>query len=233
VVADRHVDTIREALAGYGDGTAGHIRIGAIEPAASRRLVPALAAFHRSRPRVRVEVEVGGTHTIAAMVAARQLVVGIASAPPADSGLAFEPLFTERMALLLPRTHPLARRRRVRPRDLEGERLLLTDRTCAFRRRIEDALAATGVRPSPGVEIGSIAALARAVECGLGLAILPVAAASPPPPKTVLRAIHGLRLELLVGLVSPPDGAPFGRALLDLVEVIRGPRHARPDTARA
>jgi DNA-binding transcriptional LysR family regulator len=76
--------------------------------------------------------------------------VGIVSPPPAELGLAFEPLFVEPMALLVPEEHPLATAATLGPGDLARHRLLLTEQGCAYRDTIERALLAPGPAGRPG-----------------------------------------------------------------------------------
>lgn len=210
-------DTMTEIVG----GDAGHVRLGAIEPAASLRLPALLVRYCQERPRVRLTFEVGGTHVISRSVAAGDLDVGICSPPLAQLGLAFEPLFAERLALLLPADGVLAGREHIEVADLASERLLLTERACAYRETIEKALIGRGVNPYSGIEIGSLTAMKRAVQGGLGAAVVPVSAVSPPPEGTALRQIDGLDLALPVGLIRRAGENYSGRALETLVAAIR------------
>lgn len=200
------LDSLKRTMTELRAGTGGELRVGSIEPAASRRLVPMLAAFCRARPGLQVRLEVGGSATISGQVAAGHLDLGLCSLPSPELQLRFEPLFAERMALLLPARHPLARRRRVRARDLRGQRLLLTEQGCAYRRTIEATLRGAGAEVECRMEIGSIAALIGAVQNGLGIAIVPVLAARPAPARTVLRDLVDPDVSLPVGLVRRENG---------------------------
>ena len=212
---------LRQSLAGLSAGTAGHVRLGAIEPTASLRLPPLLVRFCEQRPQVRLTLEVGGTLGIGARVASGDLDLGLCSPPPARLGLRYEPLFIEALALLLPESHPLARVATITLADLRGQRILLTEQSCAYREAIELILLARGTNPYSGIEIGSMDALQRTVQCGLGVAIVPVAAATPPLPGTVLRDIAGVRLGLEVGLVLRDESKP-GPAVAALLAALRG-----------
>jgi DNA-binding transcriptional LysR family regulator len=202
------LETLKRVMAELRAGAGGELRVGAIEPAASRRVLPLLAAFCRPRPALRVRLEVGGTGTVSRQVAAGHLDLGLCSPPPAELRLRFQTLFAERMALLLPRRHPLARFRRIHARDLDGHRLLLTEQGCAYRRVTEGALRDRGARAECVMEIGSLAGLVRAVQQRLGVAILPVSAARPAPADTVLRRLVDVDVSLPVGLVRRDDGLP-------------------------
>ncbi len=218
---------LRQTMSALVGGEAGHLRIGAIEPTASLRLPDLFVPFCRQRPQVRLTLEVGGSDGIAARVASGDLDVGLASPPAANLGLAFEPLFTEELALLAPVGHPLATAETIVATDLKPHRLLVTEPQCAYRQATERALLERGTNPFSGLEIGSMEAIKCAVQRGLGAALVPVIAATPPPPGTVLREIAGLFVGLPVGLISRPDDGPPAPALAALLAEVRSHLRAR------
>src|SRR5207253_8947550 len=135
-------------------------------------LPAALAAFGRRQPAVQVRVEVAGTGALSEALARGRLDLALCSPPPAGRGIRFEPLFMERLDLLVPVGHPLAGAVQVTAGDLARHRLLVTEDSCAYRQAVVQALAARGVSPGPVMEIGSIQALAGAVAAGLGVALV-------------------------------------------------------------
>ncbi|HEU5381756.1 MAG TPA: LysR family transcriptional regulator [Ktedonobacteraceae bacterium] len=194
-------------------GEAGHVRIGVIEPTASLRLPQILAPFCQERPRIHLTLEVGNTQFISQRVASGALDLGICSLPAAHLGLDFEPLFVEQLALLLPEQHPLAEISSIRVQDLVRHRLLLSEQACPYRKLVENALQQRGRSPYSGLEIGSLETLKRAVQSGMGIALLPRVAITPPPARTILREIEGSDLSLPIGLVLLADEISPSRAL--------------------
>jgi DNA-binding transcriptional LysR family regulator len=215
------VDTLRRSIEELRQGKSGWIRIGAIEPAASEHVTPLLGRLRRERPGLRIRLDVTGTQGVSRAVADGELDLGLCSAPPAELSLDFEPLFTEEMALLVPRGHRLAGPRAIRAQDLEGEPLLLSEQGCAYRRAVESALSERGVRPQWVLESGSTATLRAAVRSRVGIAMLPRRSASPAPPGTVVRGLSDLVIALPVGLVRRPDSAPPPPALAVLIGALR------------
>jgi DNA-binding transcriptional LysR family regulator len=186
------------------DGGAGEVALGAVEPAASTRVSRVLASFSRARPRLRLRLEVSGTATLSRLVADGQLAFAVVSPPPGSLGLVFRPCFRQRMELLLPSRHPLARARRIRARDLATARLLLTEHGCAYREATEVALRTRGVQVDCAVEIGSTGALRSAVRDGLGIALVPVEERLRPGPGLCLRALSDVDVTLVMGLAHRP-----------------------------
>ncbi len=104
---------------------------------------------------------------------------------------------------------------------LADQGLMLSERACAFRQGIESALLQHGTNPYAGIEIGSMEMLKRCVQAGLGLAIIPLAVATPAPTGTVLREVRGLDLSQCVGLVQPADEGGTGRVVDMLLATLR------------
>jgi DNA-binding transcriptional LysR family regulator len=67
------VDTLRRSMEELRAGVGGELRLGSIEPAASRRVLPLLADFCRERPALRVRLEVGGANGLGRQVAGGHL----------------------------------------------------------------------------------------------------------------------------------------------------------------
>ncbi|HEY2797783.1 MAG TPA: LysR family transcriptional regulator [Thermoanaerobaculia bacterium] len=226
------VEGLRQSMEELRDGRSGWIRIGAIEPSASERVMPLLARLRRERPALRIRLDVTGTQGISRAVADGELDLGLCSSPPAELSLEFEPLFAEEMALLVPRGHRLAGARPIRAKDLEGEPLLLSEQGCAYRRAVETALAERGVRPQWALESGSTATLRAAVKSRVGIAMLPRRSASPAPPGTVVRGLSDLVIALPVGLVRRAGSAPPPPALAVLTDALRGELREPPRRGR-
>jgi DNA-binding transcriptional LysR family regulator len=222
------IDTLKQNMLDLGQGEAGYVRIGAIEPAAGHRLPPLLVRFCDERPKVRLTLEVGGTNAISSRVASGDLDFGICSPPSAGLGLVYEPLFKEVLGLLVPKGHRLASKDTVSVADLNGSRLLLTEPGCAYRALTERVLQECWANPYGGIEIGSYGAIAQAVRHDLGIAIVPTAGVNPPPPGTVLRQLEGVELSLSVGLARRADNLGQGRAAAELMEAVRAGLRAGP-----
>ena len=195
--------------------------VGAIESAASIQLLPLLVRYMDERPNVHLRLEAGGTAGICGRVAAGELDLGLCSVPPAALDLTYEPLFVEPFVLLLPERHPLAACPQITLDDLAGLRLLVSEPGCEYRDQIERTLLHHGASVYSGIEIGTIVGLKRAVQANLGAAILPVAPVTPTPPGTVVRELAGVEIGLPVGIVRRREIGFSGRALADLLDLIR------------
>jgi len=92
---------------------------------------------------------------------------------------------------------------------------------------IEQELFQRGTNPYSGIEIGSIGALNRLVQLGVGVAIVPVVSANPSLTGTMLREVEGTDLGLQVGLIRQAEESPSGRVLEALLVTLRTHLHER------
>jgi DNA-binding transcriptional LysR family regulator len=229
-VVIRDVDDIRGALAELKDGVAGDVGLGAIESAADTRVPNALAGFLKDRPRVKVRFETGGTSVLARRVAAGELDLAIAAMPPAGLGLGFEPLYIERLALLAHEDSALGKRRSVHMKDVAHERILLTEGTCSYNASLRGAAARAGVELDIALESANVATLKRAVQLGMGAAVLPIGELETVPPKTRVVRIEDGQLRLAIGLLRAKT--PASAAVKALAHVLAAALRA-PGAQRA
>lgn len=220
------LDTLEHTMADMAHGEAGHVRVGASEVVAHVRLPALLLTFCQARPNLRFTLEIGSTTPTCERVATGDLDVGICMAPPAHLRLPlrFEPLFLERMAVLMPETHPLARAATLTLPDLLPHQLLLTERACAYRDVVETALRECNIVPMANLELGSVEVIKRAVQRGMGVAIVPISAVSPPPEGTTVRDLCRPHLEPVGGIVQRISYGNPSRAVSAFLDALRSHR---------
>ncbi len=125
--------------------------------------------------------------------------LGVASLDAPPAGLDASVLTEVGQVIVLPASHPLAAKKQVRLRDLEGERLVIPPEGRPHRTMVAQALRAAGVRWRVAVEASGWELLVRFAELGLGLAIVnafcrvPEGLVSRPVPELPSRAYHLLR----------------------------------------
>ncbi|MGA2727070.1 MAG: LysR family transcriptional regulator [Terracidiphilus sp.] len=131
-------------------------------------------------------------------------------------------LRTERIFLFGEPSHPLANRRTVKPSDLAGQTLLLTEAGCGYRAKLDRALALQNVRPGNITEFSSIEAMKQCVRVGMGLALLPAIVISRELRQHLFKALHwaGPSLDVTTHLIWHKDKwvSPAMAAFLELVQ---------------
>lgn len=216
------VDLLQHNVREMEKGTAGHLNFAAIEPVGSWRIAPLLAEFARTRPLLQINMESGSKYSIGNRVRDGHIDLGIMQDPNPGCLLPFEPLYIEKMRLLIRDDHPLAKEDMVSIEQLRNERLIFTETIVSYRTVIQHGLTYyRGNNPYAGIEINSIQAATTFVQKGIGIAILPEICVSPPPPNTVVRPIVESDFEMTIGLVHRDIDKPKPKVLEDFIELLR------------
>ncbi|MFJ9695657.1 LysR family transcriptional regulator [Kitasatospora sp. NPDC101183] len=189
------LDTSRRDLAALTDLSAGRLRVGAFD-SANVALVPgALAAFRAAHPGVAISLTEGLSTALLALLADGTIDLALLatfndeSEEAYDSGQFELTLLTEDPVLVaLPRTHPLARRRRLHLAELADEPWI------AARRSPESTLLAACVRAGfqPRIEyaVANWTAKLGLVAAGLGPTLIPSLAVPATRPDIALVPLH-------------------------------------------
>jgi DNA-binding transcriptional LysR family regulator len=157
-----------------GAEPSGPLRIGAPESVLTYRLPQVLLAFRRRFPHVELIFRPYSDTNLCSMLETGKFDIAIqmsdANTNPAIKSIQ---LRTERVLLISDAKHPLANRRTVKPADLAGQMLLLTETGCCYRTKLDQTLALQNIRPGNITEFSSVEAIKQCVIAGMGLALLP------------------------------------------------------------
>ncbi len=150
----------------------GRVQIGANE-AAVHTLLPIIRAYLERHPRVQIDVRRVPSRNIPAELQQRSIDLGVLTFPPADRDLSSITLGSDELVLLMPPSHPLAGRAEV-PLDEVGRQTIIAHNDPSPAR--ERVLRISEERHAPlniSLSLPSLDGIKRAVEMGLGVAILP------------------------------------------------------------
>lgn len=147
----------------------GHLRLGADAP---YHVLPALGAFTRRYPKLNLSLTVGNSETLLRDLFDHRIDVAVVANLSPDPRLHAFPVRSDRLVLFVPKAHPWARRRSVKPADLKGQRLVLREPGSSTRHVFETAMARAGVPLEEVIEINSREAVREAVAAGLGIGVV-------------------------------------------------------------
>ncbi|MEA2490057.1 MAG: hypothetical protein QOH21_1849 [Acidobacteriota bacterium] len=174
--AQRVLTTVDEArrTMQFGDEPAGPLRIGAPESILTYRLPLALRRFRQRHPHVTLMLRPYVDWPLAQPLQSGEfdLAIRIADAIT-EKTLGSRRIGAEPIVLVAAPEHPLTQRTTVRPRDLSGQHLLLTEEGCAYRKKFERILNARAVKPQDVGEFASVEAIKQCATLGMGIALLP------------------------------------------------------------
>ncbi|HJV46108.1 MAG TPA: LysR family transcriptional regulator [Bacillota bacterium] len=152
----------------------GAITIGAVESLCTYRLSPILGQYRSLYPKVELIFRTGICSDLRKEVSNGSLDTALTLEPIVSlDTLVCEPLLREPMLVVTQPNHPLVHYKQVRPMDLEGETILVTEPGCSYRVMFERILAEAGIKNPMKIEFASLEAIKQCAMAGLGIAVLP------------------------------------------------------------
>lgn len=209
----RGLAAIPAELAALGSGQFGQVRVAFTGLAMATVLPGILREFNRRFPGVRLELNESPTSSQLAALQAGELSCGFFHPDAPTPGLRTRVLLRERNGVLLPPTHPLAKKQRLQLRELADTAFVLFPRAHnpGFYDRILAAFAAAGITPRIAEEVWPRANGIGLVRAGLGATFITPSEARHLPRDVVFRALGGpapeSRLVLGWRQSPPPDPA--------------------------
>lgn len=178
---------IQSLLAGIGSlsgaiedmhhGVTDHLRLLANSSVIAEFLPELLGRFTAAHPQVRVEVEELSSSEIVRAVIERRGSVGALWADVGTRGLVATPFGEDELVLVVPRQHPLARRRAVRfAETLQFDYVLFEAASPLYLWLTREAARLSSVLKGR-IQVRGLDAVCRMVEAGLGIGVVPRRAA--------------------------------------------------------
>jgi DNA-binding transcriptional LysR family regulator len=173
----------REVLRAYAEleesmrtltGTvSGTVRVATVYSVGLHELPTPVREFMSRYPQAKIDLEYSRTTRVVRDVLDGAVELGVVAFPEKKRGLEVVPLKGDRLVLICPPNHPFARRKKLRAADLKDQDFVLFERDIPTRRAIDRILRAHGVAVRRVAEFDNIETIKRAVEVGLGLAVVP------------------------------------------------------------
>jgi DNA-binding transcriptional LysR family regulator len=150
----------------------GRVVIGANE-AAVHSLLPFVQRFAAAHPQVLVEVRRVPSRQVAAEVLQRGIDCGVLTFAPAEKGLQAIALGNDELVMLVSPRHPLASRRRVTFEEVGRQTVIAHNDPSPARERVLRAYERRHTPINIQIALPSLDGIKRAVEMGVGVAVLP------------------------------------------------------------
>ena len=204
-------------------GTSGHLRLWANPSAFGGFLPRVLAEYALKHPDVKIDLEDALSED-----AIRAVQKGVAELAVIGDNVPCEDLETfvcnvDDLVLLVPRDHPCARQNVVTVEAALAHDLVALPRSASLTRKVMAAAESVGCTLKIRVQVRSFDSMCRMVACGLGLAILPHAAAElyANALGLVVVALQGLEVKrrLLLAMRRRAELSPAATALLQMIEL--------------
>jgi len=161
-----------ESIRDFQQRKRGHIRILSSESFGDYYLPRVIVSFSKDYPLVRISMNILPTEQVIENTATLKDDLGFISYPVEHSKLLVEEVLEDQLVIITPPNHPLVRRKRLDPRDLEGQLIVMHETGSAPRRAIEEYIRRHRISVGIPMEISSNRAIKRAVEEGIGIALI-------------------------------------------------------------
>lgn len=174
------LDRLRVELGAYGQGAQGSVRVLASPSVLAESLPEDVAAFMARHPGIRITLDERTSPEIVRGVREGRADLGVLWDRMVDlSGLRVVPYRHDRLCVAMSPQHPLARRPALRFVDTLEEPSINVSPGGQVDQLLRREAALAGRLPSHRMQVSSLDAACRLIAAGLGLAVLPLEAATP------------------------------------------------------
>ncbi len=153
----------------------GSIALGASTTIANYFLPKVIADFRKTRPRIKIHLQVGNTKRIVDLLKAGNIDLGLVEGDVSKQRIEVEKLIDDELCLIVPTQHTWAKRRDVSIFELTKEPFIFREEGSGTRQVIEKYFAKHGITTQNmkiSMVLGSTEAIKHAVESGMGVSIL-------------------------------------------------------------
>jgi DNA-binding transcriptional LysR family regulator len=154
-------------------GVTGSLRVRANTAAITEHLPAAIGAFLAAQPAIDLDLEERSSERVVADVASGAADIGIASDAVETAAVATRTFRSDRLVLIVPQGHRLARARQVAFQQLADEHFVGLTQDRALQQLLDSKFAALGRPSRVRVRLASFEGVAQMVGAGAGIAVLP------------------------------------------------------------
>ena len=150
----------------------GHLRIDTSETFGTYYLPFIIYRFSRSNPKVQITVRALTNKGVAQRTIERANDVGFISFPIEHRKLVLQTILEEDLVIILPRDHPFTNNSHLNPKDLEGQSIIMHEKGSVHQEIIDGLISKYKISLSKHIEFSNNEAVKRAVEAGIGIALI-------------------------------------------------------------
>jgi DNA-binding transcriptional LysR family regulator len=161
-----------ESIRDFQQRKRGHIRILSSESFGDYYLPRIIIPFSKSYPLIRITMNILPTDQVVNHTAILNNDLGFISYPVEHDKLLVKEVLKDQLVIIAPLGHPLTYKEKLAPDDLEGQLLIMHEKGSAPRNAIENYIRKTNLSIKIPLELSSNRAIKRAVEEGIGIALI-------------------------------------------------------------
>ena len=172
-------EKLRISLDEHRLGVRGYVRVSASSSVLVQRLARDLSVFVRDNPEIRLDLQEQPSELTMAAVLNKKVDIGIIVRDAPAEGLRVIDYSGDRLAIALPKSHPLSRRPSLKFVDILDSEMVALESGTATHRLLSSRAAAAGRAMKVRVQVRSFEVMCLLINQGLGVGILPELAAKP------------------------------------------------------
>jgi LysR family hydrogen peroxide-inducible transcriptional activator len=186
--------TIKHLAVQGKDELAGPLRFGAIYTIGPYLMPQLIPLLHKRAPGMPLHIQENYTHRLSELLKTGELDVVALSLPFSEPGIVTQAVYDEPFRVLMPASHPWSKKTRILATDLCRENLLLLSTGNCFREQVLQTCVgierATNDAMQQSLEGSSLETIRHMVASGVGITVLPSAAAEGRTIDTRLTAVR-------------------------------------------
>jgi DNA-binding transcriptional LysR family regulator len=164
---------IEQELDEMRDIVAGQLTIATVYSIGFHELPPYLEAFREKFPDVDLQVQYRRSNQVYADVSENHADLGLVAYPEERKGVEIEPAWKDRLVVICPPNHPLAKRKSVDLKAIDGQRFISFEPDLPTRKAIDGMFSQAGIQVKEVVEFDNIETVKRGVLIENAISIVP------------------------------------------------------------
>ena len=161
-----------ESIRDFQQRKRGHIRILSSESFGDYYLPQVIILFSKAYPLVRITMDILPTEQVVENTVTLNDDLGFISYPVQHKKLLVKEVLEDRLVIITPLDHPLTRKKMLAAKDLADQPIIMHETGSAPRKAIDDYIQRNHLNIRIPLEISSNRAIKRAVEEGIGIALI-------------------------------------------------------------
>lgn len=161
-----------ESIRDFQQRKRGQIRVLSSESFGDYYLPHIIIPFSKAYPLVRISMNILPTEQVVEKTASLNCDLGFISYPVEHKKLSVREILEDKLVIITAPNHPLAHKKNLKPKDLEGQNFIMHEKGSAPRRAIEELIRKNNISILIPLELSSNRAIKRAVEERTGIALI-------------------------------------------------------------
>lgn len=166
-------ERLQESIRGVVGTIGGTVKVATVYSVGLHELPAKVGEFMSKFPAARIDLEYSRTTRVVRDVLSGSVELGVIAFPEQRRGIDIAHMPQNKLVLICPPGHALAKKESVKVKELNGLDFVLFERDTPTRKATDRILKERGVDVKKAAEFDNIETIKRAVEVGFGFAIVP------------------------------------------------------------